>query len=193
MRLLVFAASFRRESFNKRLARLAADAATRAGAAVDLADFRAFEMPLYDADLEAAQGLPAGAIALRDRLVRADGLVLATPEYNHSIPGPTKNAIDWLSRAKPSAMKGRPVLLLSASSGLAGGSRATWALRTPLEYCGMYVFPEHLAVPRAGDAFTEDGAFRDPALATRLDRLMKDYLRFADAVSALVPRRAVTE
>lgn len=193
MKLLLFAASLRKDSLNRKLARLAADAVRAAGAGVDHADFHEFDMPLYDGDLEVAHGLPAGAIALRDRVEASDGLVIVTPEYNHSIPGTLKNAIDWLSRAKPVPLKSRPALLLSASPGLAGGSRSTWALRVPLQLLGTFVFPDHFALPRADQAFSADGAFADPKNQVRLERLVKEYLAFAEAVSALVPRRVVEE
>jgi chromate reductase, NAD(P)H dehydrogenase (quinone) len=193
MKLLLFAASLRKDSLNRKLARLAADAVRAAGAQVDHADFHEFDMPIYDGDLEKAEGLPPGAIAFRDRLTAADGLVLVTPEYNHSIPGTLKNAIDWLSRARPVPLKGRPALLLSASPGFAGGSRSTWALRVPLELLGTFVYPDHFALPRADQAFAADGAFQDPKNQVRLERLVTEYLAFAEAVSALVPRRLVDE
>ncbi|HYG70381.1 MAG TPA: NAD(P)H-dependent oxidoreductase [Anaeromyxobacteraceae bacterium] len=193
MKLLLFAASLRKDSLNRKLARLAADALRAAGASVDHADFHEFDMPLYDGDLEKAEGLPLGAVALRDRLAAADGLVLVTPEYNHSIPGTLKNAIDWVSRARPVPLKGRPALLLSASPGLAGGSRASWAVRVPLELLGTFLFPDHFALPRADQAFGRDGAFVDPKNQARLEALVKEYLAFAEAVSALVPRRVVGE
>jgi chromate reductase, NAD(P)H dehydrogenase (quinone) len=193
MKLLLFAASLRKDSLNRKLARLVVAALRAAGAEVDHADFHEFDMPLYDGDLETAHGLPAGAVALRDRLGAADGLVIVTPEYNHSIPGTLKNAIDWLSRAKPVPLKGRPALLCSASPGFAGGSRSTWALRVPLELLGTFVFPDHFALPRADQALTPEGAFQDARNQARLERLVKEYLQFAEAVSALVPRRVVAE
>lgn len=193
MKLLLFAASLRKDSLNRKLAALAADAARASGAEVDHADFHDFDMPLYDGDLEGAEGLPKGAIALRDRITAADGLVIVTPEYNHSIPGTLKNAIDWISRARPVPLKSRPVLLLSASTGLGGGSRGAWALRVPLEYLGAFLFPDQFELAKAGDAFDAAGRFVDPKRQARLEALVKEYLAFAEAVSALVPRRVVSE
>jgi NAD(P)H-dependent FMN reductase len=179
VKLLAFAGSLRRESLNKRLARLAADLARARGAEVDLADFREFELPVYDGDLEAERGLPPGAEALRARLAAADGLLVATPEYNNSVPGPVKNAVDWLSRAKPNPLRDRPALVLSASPGLAGGSRGAWALRVPLELNGMPVYPGMFSLPQANQAFGDDGRLRDAAVQERLERLVVDFLAYA--------------
>src|SRR5215470_1982910 len=136
MRVFAFAAAFRRDSLNRKLVRLAAAATERAGATVDLADFREFEMPLYDGDLEAASGPPEGARSLRERLAAADAFLISSPEYNCSMPGTLKNAIDWVSRINPSVFRGKPGCLVSASPSTVGGNRSLWALRVPLECLG---------------------------------------------------------
>src|SRR5690349_12990844 len=94
LNVLVFAASLRRESLNKRLASLAARIARQLGANVDLASMVDFDVPLYNGDVE-TQGIPPGAQALRDKLLANDAFVLASPEYNGSMPGTIKNLIDW--------------------------------------------------------------------------------------------------
>lgn len=182
MKLFVMAGSLRRDSLNKKLARALAAALAGGGAEVDLADFREFELPVYDGDLEAAAGLPPGAAALVARLAAADGLVLASPEYNASMPGAVKNAIDWASRARPWPARGKPALLASASPGAFGGNRALWTLRVPLEALGTVVYPEMLSVPRAPDAFDEEGRLRDAALERRLAGLVEGFLRFVRAL-----------
>jgi NAD(P)H-dependent FMN reductase len=96
-RLLAFAASFRRNSWNRKLITLAADLAREGGADVDLADFREFDMPLYDGDVQAEPGIPPGAEEMARRVAAVDGIVIASPEYNFSMPGTLKNAIDWVS------------------------------------------------------------------------------------------------
>jgi chromate reductase len=189
VKVLVFAGSARRESLNRKLARVAAGALVRAGVEVDHAELREFEVPLYDGDLETEQGPPHGALALRDRLRAAGALCLVTPEYNHSVPGTVKNLVDWLSRLKPNPMKGIPALVLSASPGLAGGSRGAWALKVPLETNGMYVFPGIFSLARAHEAFAEDGALLDAAHLARLDGVAKEFVLFARAVSPVVTRR----
>ena len=111
------------------------------GATVDVAELRDFDMPLYDGDLEAASGIPEGVQRLAARISAADGMLMASPEYNFSVPGVLKNAIDWLSRTKPMPLRGKRALLLSASPSLVGGNRGLWALRVPLEVLGVHVFP----------------------------------------------------
>ncbi len=188
MKVLVFAGSLRREALSKKLARAAAAALGRAGAEVDLADMRDFDVPLYDGDLEGEKGVPPGALALRDRLL-GKALCVATPEYNHSIPGPLKNLVDWLSRVRPPAMKGVPVLVMSTSPSLAGGTRAAWALKVPLEQCGMFAFPAVFSLPQADKAFAPDGSLSDPALARRLDGIAQEFVAFARAILPLTPAR----
>ena len=96
MKILAFAASVRTGSVNRKLIQLAAESAREKGAAVDLAEYREFDMPLYDGDLEAESGVPDGAVEFKRRLEAADGLMISLPEYNHSIPGTLKNTIDWV-------------------------------------------------------------------------------------------------
>lgn len=189
MRVLVLSGSQRRESLNRRLAALAAAALARAGVDVDHAEPRDFQVPLYDGDLEAEQGVPPGALALRDRLVAAGALCLVTPEYNHSVPGTVKNLVDWLSRVRPNPMKAIPALLMSASPSLAGGSRGAWAVKVPLEQNGMYVFPGVFSLARAHEAFDEAGALRDAAQAARLEAISREFVAFARAVSPVVAHR----
>lgn len=189
VKVLVLPGSARRESLNRKLARVAAGALERAGASVEPAELRDFEVPLYDGDLEGERGVPPGALALRDRLVAAGALCLVTPEYNHSVPGTVKNLVDWLSRLRPNPMKGVPALVLSASPGLAGGSRGAWALKVPLELNGMYVFPGIFSLPAAHEAFSDDGALRDGGHVARLDAVAKEFVAFARAVSPAVTRR----
>jgi NAD(P)H-dependent FMN reductase len=99
-RILAFAGSLRTDSFNKKLARIGAEGARAAGAEVTLIDLRDFPMPVYDGDLEAA-GMPETVLQLKKLFLEHQGLLIASPEYNGSIPGPLKNAIDWVSRSAP--------------------------------------------------------------------------------------------
>src|SRR6266850_4266425 len=185
MRLLAFAASLRSASLNHKLVSLAARLAAQEGADVDLARFREFEMPLYDGDEDAAHGLPDGARKLKERIERAAGLMIAVPEYNYSIPGPLKNAIDWVSRARPMPWRGRAVYLMSTAPSPVGGIRGLWQTRIPLEGCGALVFPEMFALPHAHQAFDDQGGLRDPVLAERLQREVVGFVRLAEAVEPL--------
>lgn len=185
MRVLAFAASLRKESWNHKLVLLASEIARREGAEVDLARFAEFDMPLYDGDGDQANGLPAGALALKRRVEAAQALLIAAPEYNYSIAGPLKNAIDWVSRARPMPWRGKSVFLLSASPSAMGGVRGLWQTRVPLEGCGALVFPDMFALAKANEAFEPSGQLRDRALAEKLVRDIVGFVRLAEAVAPL--------
>ena len=121
-RILAFAGSARRDSLNKKLLQVAVAGARAAGAEVTVLDLRDLPLPLYDGDLEAAEGLPANARALKQQLRAHAGLLLACPEYNSSVTPLLKNAIDWASRAEPgeaplACFEGKVAGLVSASPG----------------------------------------------------------------------------
>ena len=149
MKLLAFAASLRKESVNKRLLSKAVEIAGRHGAEIDHADFREFDMPHYDFDLQQAEGIPSGAEELGRRISEADGVMIASPEYNHSIPGTLKNAIDWLSRIDPVPLNGACVMLMSASPAMVGGYRGLMQVRIPLDTVGAWVSPNMFALAQA--------------------------------------------
>lgn len=182
MNVLAFAASLRRTSLNRKLIALAAEVARSAGAQVDLAEFREFELPIYDGDLDASDGLPPGGVELKRRIEQADAIMISAPEYNYSVAGPLKNAIDWVSRARPMPWRGRSIYLMSASPSAMGGIRGLWQTRIPLEGCGALVFPDMFALPHAGEAFDDSGKLRDAALAERLRREVVGFVRLAEAV-----------
>ena len=184
MRILAFAGSLRMQSLNRRLIGLAADIARDAGAWVDLAEFREFDMPIYDGDLERSSGLPPGAVQLKRRLELADAVLIAAPEYNYSIAGPLKNAIDWVSRVRPMPWRGKSIYLMSASPSAAGGIRGLWQTRIPLEGCGALVFPDMFALANADEAFDEKGCLRDQELALRL---RKEVVGFVCLAQKLIP------
>ena|SRR5881394_3237820 len=184
MRLLAFAASLRRDSYNRKLIALAVDIARGAGAEVDHADFREFAMPLYDGDVQAGQGFPPGAQEFARRLGAADGLLISSPEYNFSLPGTIKNAIDWLSRMKPVPLVGKHGFLMSASTGQVGGIRGLWQLRIPLEGCGVLLVPEMYTLPWAEKAFDDQGRLNEQERYDRLKRMAEGYLRLAAKLSA---------
>jgi len=181
MRILALAGSLRADSFNRRLV---ANAVTFLGtrAEVDLVEPDGLAMPPYDADAEIRDGLPQPAKRLRDRIAAADALVIATPEYNHSFPGVLKNAIDWISRGKDQPLRGRPVLLLSASPGAYGGVRAQVALRTVLASVGAVALPATIAVSHADKAFDDAGSLVDPRQRAQVERGCDELVRFAAAL-----------
>jgi NAD(P)H-dependent FMN reductase len=184
VRLLAFAASLRRGSINRQLLAPAVTVARAHGAEVDVAEFAEFEMPLFNHDVQESTGFPAGAQELARRVQAADGLLIASPEYNYSLPGTLKNAIDWVSRMRPMPFRGRTAFLMAASGGLVGGIRGLWQLRIPLEGCGVVIYPDMFPLSNARDAFTEAGGLKDAHLAERLDRMMEGYLRMAEALKS---------
>ncbi len=183
-KLLAFAASLRRGSWNRKLIQLAADLARQAGAEVDLADFREFDMPLFDGDLQAASGIPAGAQELARRVGAVDGVMIASPEYNYSLPGTLKNAIDWVSRMRPMPLRGKSGFLLAASNGQIGGIRGLWQLRIPLEGLGVMLYPDMFALPWADKAFGPDGRLMESERQDRLAAMVKAYLEMARKLAA---------
>lgn len=184
MKILAFAASLRAQSLNRKLIAIAADLARARGAEVDLVDFHAFDMPLYDGDIEEKSGLPAGCIELVRRISACDGLIISSPEYNFSVPGTLKNAIDWVSRSMPVPLEGKSTLLLSASPSLVGGNRGLWALRVPLEALKTFVHPDMFSLAAAHDAFDDQGGLKDAAARDRLAALVESYLKSAQALAA---------
>jgi NAD(P)H-dependent FMN reductase len=185
MKVLAFAASRRKGSFNRKLVELAAEHARAAGAEVELVEFRAFDMPLYDGDADEELGLPVGALRLKEMIAAAAAVIIASPEYNYSISGGLKNAIDWVSRARPMPWRGRSVYLCAASPSPMGGIRGLWQARIPLEGCGALVFPDMFALPSAGSAFDGDGRLHDALLAQRLEREVTGFVRLAEAVTPI--------
>ncbi|MFI1970532.1 NADPH-dependent FMN reductase [Streptomyces cinnamoneus] len=181
LRVLVFGAALRAGSTNARLASLVADLVAGTGATVDLATMREFDMPAYDGDREAAEGPPEGALALHRRIELCDAVVISSPEYNASVPGALKNAIDWVSRVQPQPFKTKHALLLSASPSLVGGNRGLWALRIPLEHLGTRVYPDMFSLARAHEGFTEDGLLADAGLQQRLTETVTAFLSLVEA------------
>ena len=180
LRVLVFAGSLRAESLNRKLAALAARHAAALGATVDLVSLRDLDVPSYDADREAAEGIPPGAQELRRRLTESDAFIIASPEHNASMPGHLKNLIDWTSRFRPQPFDGRHGLLLSASPSMAGGNRGLWALRVPLEHLGARVFPDMFSLAMAHKAFAGDD-IAEPALRGRFEKCVAAFLSLAEA------------
>ncbi|MEV4506160.1 NADPH-dependent FMN reductase [Streptomyces klenkii] len=182
MRVLVLGASLRADSLNARLASLVARLVRdEAGADVDHAHLGEFAMPLYNGDTENAEGVPPGALALRERLSACQALVISSPEYNASMPGVLKNAIDWVSRVRPQPFKDKHALLVSASPSMIGGNRGLWALRVPLEHLGTRVYPDMFSLAKAHEGFTADGDLADSGLHARLVESVTSFLRLVEA------------
>ena len=176
--VLAFAGSTRSESFNKQLVRLAAEDARAAGAHVTVIDLRDLPLPLFDEDLESEKGLPENAKKFKALLREHDGFLIASPEYNSSITGVLKNAIDWASRPESDdepplvAFRGKVAGIMSASPGGLGGLRGLVHLRAILGNIGVLVLPDQLAVSSAHDAF-DGGKLKDTRKAKQVGDLAK--------------------
>lgn len=169
-RVLAFAGSLRRDSYNKKLVRLAAEGARDAGAEVTYLDLRDYPLPIYDGDLEASDGLPKNARLLKELFLDHQGLLIASPEYNSSISAVLKNTIDWVSRPQAGEpplvhFKGKVAGLMSASPGALGGLRGLVTVRSILSNIHVLVLPDQLSVGKAHELFDAAGQLTDPALA----------------------------
>jgi len=182
LKLLFIAGSARQGALSVRLRDAARRSAEAAGAQTSVLDLRALALPIYDGDLEAAEGVPAGAATLRDALAAHDALVIATPEYN-GFPTPLViNAFDWLSRLKDglATTADKPVALLASSPGMIGGLRSMNFLRQYLQMAfAMLVVPQQQAVGAAHQAFAADGTLAEPKLAAGVDNAVRAVMRLA--------------
>jgi chromate reductase, NAD(P)H dehydrogenase (quinone) len=180
--ILGLSGSLRSGSINSALLRAAANAMP-GGAQLEIGSIKG--VPLYDGDVEAAQGLPDAVVKLKERVVATDALLLVTPEYNNAIPGVFKNAIDWLSRPDadiPRVFGGRPVGVIGASPGGFGTllSQTAWlpvlkTLRTAAYFGGR------LQVSRAGDVFDKSGNLVDERVHEQLEKYLAGFCAFVAA------------
>ncbi len=184
-RILAFAGSLRRDSFNKKLVRIAAKAAEDAGASVTVVDLRDYPLPVFDQDFEAEQGMPEPGARLKQLMIEQDGFLIASPEYNSSLTAALKNAIDWASRPVPNeapllAFTGKSAAIMSASPGGLGGLRGLVHLRSILGNIGVLILPDQVAVVKAHEAFNADGTLKDAkqqASVAKLGTKLVDLLR----------------
>jgi chromate reductase len=170
IRILGLSGSLRRGSHNTSLLRAAA-MSLPSGAELEVFDGLR-DLPHYDADLD-VEPVPEAVARFREAIADADGVLIATPEFNGSIPGPLKNALDWASRPFPdNALKGKPVSVIGASTGLFGAVWAQAETRKVLGIIGADVLDGELPVGQAQSAFGEDGHLAEPDLREALDELL---------------------
>ena len=180
-RLLALSASYRGDdSLNRQLLALAIGLAQQAGAQVTLLDYEKIEAPIYRGE-HVVDALPGAVDALSDALRTHDGLLLASPEYNWSIPGGLKNIIDWLSVDPRAPLNGKTGLLMCASPSLRGGISGLQHVRVPLELLGMWVYPQMIGIGRAQEQMGESGLARE-ADQQHLRYCVTDFIRATKAL-----------
>lgn len=170
-RLFAVSGSLRTGGFNRKLLALAVAHARSLGAEVDVVDLKVLGLPVYDGDVEAA-GLPPSVVELRERLGMAQGLLICSAEYNSSIPGGLKNAIDWASRPPGRLFTDKWAAMLGATPGPFGTARMQPHLRQVLSSVGALVLPTQVHLPRAAEAFTAEGTLKDEARQKEVETLV---------------------
>ena len=181
VRFLVFSASLRADSLNSKLASLAARLVEKHGGKVDLGRMEEFDAPSYNHDIQGLNGFPSGPEEFHRRLEANDAFIIISPEYNASMPGALKNAIDWVSRYHPQPFNERHGLLLSASPSMTGGNRGLWSLRIPLEHLGARVFPDMFSLAQAYKAFDLEGNIDNEQLRQRFELTIQAFMELAEA------------
>lgn len=190
-RILVFAGSIRAGAFSGKLAACAAHELAQHGAEVTRIDLGDYLLPLMNEDLERDEGLPQNALRLARQIAGHHGFLIATPEYNHSIPPLLKNAIDWVSRVKRDGerplrpFENKVAALCSSSVGQFAGVRAINHLRAVLVACGVEVSSVQCSVGHGGEAFEEDGALKDERSRKTLTNVAQSLIFHARTVAAL--------
>jgi chromate reductase len=180
-KILAFSGSTRKDSFNHKLLLNAVEAIRASGTEVTVFNLRDHPLPLYDGDLEANEGVPAGVKSLKALFKEHQGLLIASPEYNSSISGVLKNTIDWVSRTETGDpaqghFQGKTVGLISASPGAFGGMRGLIIIRSLLSNMGMMVVPEQLCLPKAHEAFDEAGVLKDEKVRNNLHKMCASFV-----------------
>src|SRR5215216_6874290 len=174
MRILGIAGSLRRGSHNRKLLRAAGNALPPGAELVEWEGLRS--LPIFDEDME--NDPPAVVQEFLDVVESADALLISTPEYNASLPGGLKNALDWASRPFPdNVLREKPSAVIGASTGLFGAVWAQAEVRKALKASGAHVLDSELPVGLADGAFAVEGGLADPELATRLEDLVGDLVR----------------
>jgi chromate reductase, NAD(P)H dehydrogenase (quinone) len=185
MKILLFAASLRKGSINKRLSSLIARVVAERGSEIEVVDFADFNSPFYNGDFENNFGIPDGTKKFIQAIQKVNGVIISSPEYNYSTPGTLKNLIDWTSRTKPMPLAKLPMMLTSASPSMVGGSRGLLHTATTLEACGVCVFPKMFSLANAYEAFTNEGNLRDVELFQRLVKNVNEFIEYVSALNGM--------
>jgi NAD(P)H-dependent FMN reductase len=184
-KILAFAGSLRKDSFNKKLVKIGVKGAEEAGGRVTYIDIKDYPLPVYDQEIEEAQGIPENAIKLKKLFLDHDGFLISCPEYNSSMPAAFKNLIDWVSRpASPDEVYLSPfidkvVVIMSASPGAFGGYRSLIHVRSMFTNIFSIVLPKQKSISSADKAFDDAGNLKDPNQQKEimnLGKLLVDFL-----------------
>lgn len=180
--VLVFAGSTREASVNKKLAIQAADIASSLGAKVTYIDLKDYPIPLYDGDLEDREGMPANAKTIRRLIVQNQALIIASPNHNGSVSAVLKNVIDWATRGENGGdardvFKGKKFAIMSASPGPSGGSAGLPHLESIIGKLGGIVMSKKVAIPKAYEAFDENGLLKNQKQRDELKQEIQQLLR----------------
>lgn len=184
-KILVFAGSIRSGAYSGKTADVAWKELAQQGAEVTRISLADYPLPIMDQDLEAEKGVPENAYKLARLLAAHDGVLIATPEYNGGMPPLLKNAIDWISRVRTDNGKrlqpfpGKVIAICSSSDGHWGGIRSAAHLRQVLSHIQTEVIAPQCSVPNAGEAFDEDGAFREERLRKSMQRVCRTLIEHA--------------
>ena len=190
MRVLALSGSLREGSYNTLLVRAAEQLLPDGIELVRCAATQLGAIPPYDADME-AEGQPAAVLNLKEAIGSADAVLIATPEYNSSIPGQLKNALDWVSRPiGDNPLRGKPVVVVGASTSAYGAIWAQAELRKVLGVLGARVVDAEVAVAHAGERFDERGDLVDPQAREQLAQAVENLLHEAELTAATRPRAA---
>ncbi len=176
-RVLAFSGSTRSHSYNQKLIQEAAKIAEEMGAKITVINLRDYPMPFFDEDLEITEGMPKNAQRLRKLMIDHEVILIASPEYNHSVSAVLKNALDWASRGENGggsreAFKGKNFGLMSASPGKKGGRRGLCHLREIIEDAGGTVISEQVCIPQAHKYFSDIERPHNPLLKNELQALL---------------------
>lgn len=184
LKALAISGSLRTESYNRKALQVAKKIAADLGAEVTELDLRELNLPIYDKDIQ-DQGLPEPVQKLKSSIEAADVLLIASPEYNYSISGALKNAIDWASRGEKDSLNGKIAAIFGASTGRFGTLRAQLHLRQILASVNVFILPQpQVFISRAGEAFNPDGSFRDPRFFETLKALIETTFRLAMSIKS---------
>jgi chromate reductase, NAD(P)H dehydrogenase (quinone) len=177
-KVLAFAGSTRKDSYNKMLLKDAVDMARQMGAVVTVIDLKDYPMPFYDADIESSKGMPKNAKLFRQLMVDNDAFIIASPEYNASVSAVLKNALDWASRGEngtPSrqAFKGKKFAIMSTSPGPLGGARGLKHLQAVIQDVGGIVVPKQVSIPYAQNYFSKKKIEENLDLKEEIEELLE--------------------